>query len=195
MAPHGCFRCAGENAWVVVAVTGDEAWPALARTIGRPDLAADPTLASAEGRREREDELETAIETWTSERSPDEAMAALQAQGVAAGAVRGLRETMEAEPQLTARGFWQRIDRPFLGPHLQSSPVFREEGRPYPIRTPAPTLGQSTREVLTRLLGLSPAELDRLEAASIIGEAPIPMSERAPRSAALIREAAKAAVG
>jgi crotonobetainyl-CoA:carnitine CoA-transferase CaiB-like acyl-CoA transferase len=194
LAPHGCFRCAGEDAWIVVAVTADDAWPALARTIGRPDLGADPALATAEGRRARESELETAIEAWTSERSPDEAMAALQAQGVAAGAVRGLREVMETEPQLTARGFWQRIDRPFLGPHLQSSPVFREEGRPYPIRTPAPTLGQSTREVLTRLLGLTAAELDRLEAARIIGEAPVPMSERAPRSAALLREAAKASV-
>jgi len=193
LAPHGCFRCA-DDAWVVVAVTADDAWPALARTIGRPDLAADPALASAEGRRARESELETAIEAWTSERSPDEAMATLQAQGIAAGAVRSLREVMETEPQLTARGFWQRIDRPFLGPHLQSSPVFREEGRPYPIRTPAPTLGQSTREVLTRLLGLSVAELDRLEAARIIGEAPVPMSERAPRSAALLREAAKASV-
>ncbi len=195
MAPHGCFRCVGDDAWVVVAVTGDEAWPALARTIGRPDLAADPSLGSAEGRRAREDELETAIEAWTSGRSPDEAMAALQARGVAAGAVRGLRETMQAEPQLTERGFWQKIDRPFLGPHLQSSPVFREEGRAYPIRTPAPTLGQSTREVLTRLLGLSTAELDRLEEARIIGEAPILMSERAPRSAAALREAAKASVG
>ncbi|MDB5480037.1 MAG: L-carnitine dehydratase/bile acid-inducible protein [Caulobacteraceae bacterium] len=192
LVPHGCFRCAGEDAWVVVAVTGDEAWPALARTVGRPDLAAEPSLASVEGRRGREDELEAAIEAWTVGRSPDEAMAALQARGVAAGAVRGLRETMETEPQLTARGFWQRIDRPFLGPHLQASPVFREEGRPYAIRTPAPTLGQSTREVLGRLLGLTAEELNRLEAACIIGEAPIPMSERAPRSAALLREAAKA---
>jgi crotonobetainyl-CoA:carnitine CoA-transferase CaiB-like acyl-CoA transferase len=190
MTPHGCFRCAGGDAWVVVAVTGDQAWPALARTIGRPDLASDPSLATAEGRRLREDDLEAAIEAWTSARSPDEAMTALQAQGVAAGAVRGLCEVMETEPQLTARGFWQRIDRPFMGPHLQSSPVFREEGRVYPIRTPAPTLGQSTREVLARLLELSDAELDRLEDDRIIGEAPVPMSERAPRSAAALREAA-----
>jgi crotonobetainyl-CoA:carnitine CoA-transferase CaiB-like acyl-CoA transferase len=116
-------------------------------------------------------------------------MKALQARGVAAGVARSPGETMREEPQLTARGFWQEIDRPHLGLHLQESPVFREEGRVYPIRTPAPTLGQSTRAVLTRLLGLSAAELDRLEADRIIGEAPVPMSERAPRSAAAIREA------
>jgi crotonobetainyl-CoA:carnitine CoA-transferase CaiB-like acyl-CoA transferase len=119
-------------------------------------------------------------------------MSSLQAHGVAAGVVRGLREIMLDEPNLNARGFWQQIDRPFLGPHLQESPVFREEGRPYPIRSPAPTLGQSSREVLTRLLGLDPAELDRLETARIIGEAPIPMSDRAPRSAAALRTATEA---
>jgi crotonobetainyl-CoA:carnitine CoA-transferase CaiB-like acyl-CoA transferase len=193
LAPHGCFHCAGEDAWVVVACTSDEAWPTLAHAIGRPDLAADASLGTAEGRRAREDELEAAIEAWTSDRSPDDAMARLQAAGVAAGAVRGLREILTTEPQLTARGYWQTIDRPFLGPHLQSSPVIREDGRPYPIRTAAPTLGQSTREVLTRLLGLSAAELDRLEAARIIGEEPVPMSERAPRSAAALREQVRAA--
>ncbi len=197
MAPHGCFRCAGDDAWVVVAVTSDEAWPALARTIGRPELAADPSLASAEGRRAREDELEAAIEAWTSGRSPDEAMAALQAKSVAAGAVRGLRETMQTEPQLTARGFWQKIDRPFLGPHLQSlARVPRRRPRlPDPNSRPEQLdRPVTTREVLTRLLGLSAAELDRLEDARIIGETPVPMSERAPRSAALLRGAAKASV-
>jgi crotonobetainyl-CoA:carnitine CoA-transferase CaiB-like acyl-CoA transferase len=193
LAPHGCFRCAGEDAWVVVAVTSDEAWVALAQTIARPDLAADPSLATAQGRRAREDELEAAIEAWTSTRSPDEAMTRLQANGVAAGAVRGLREILASEPQLTARGYWQTVDRPHLGPHLQSSPVIREDGRPYAIRTPAPTLGQSTREVLSRLLGLSAADLDHLEEARIIGEKPVPMSARAPRSAAALREQARAA--
>ena len=192
MVPHGCFPCAGEDSWVVIAATDDDAWRSLAKTIGRPDLAADPDLATTEGRRGREDELESAVEAWTRTRSPDAAMTTLQAAGVAAGVARGLRETLYDEPQLNARGFWQTIDRPFLGPHRQESPVFREEGQPYPIRTPAPTLGQSTREVLARLLGLTGADFDRLEAAAIIGEAPIPMNKRAPRSAAAMREAAKA---
>jgi hypothetical protein len=72
----------------------------------------------------------------------------------------------------------------------QPSPTFREEGRPYPIRRAAPTLGQSSREVLTRILGLTPAELDRLEAAGVIGETPISATQRRPRSSALLHEAA-----
>jgi crotonobetainyl-CoA:carnitine CoA-transferase CaiB-like acyl-CoA transferase len=117
-------------------------------------------------------------------------MEALQAKGVAAGVARGFHELMLYEPQLTARGYWQDVPRPHLDFTMQPSPAFREDGAPYPIRNPAPTLGQSTREVLSRILGLSDAEMDRLEAGAVIGETPIPMAERRPRSSALLHEAA-----
>jgi crotonobetainyl-CoA:carnitine CoA-transferase CaiB-like acyl-CoA transferase len=189
-APHGCFSCEGDDAWVVIAVTDDKAWQALCRVIERPDLAADAALASAAGRRAAQDALEAAIGAWTTTRSPDAAMEALQAAGVAAGAARGLAEVVLYEPHLMARGYWQEVERPHLEWRQQPSPVFREEGRPYPIRRPAPTLGQSSREVLTRLLGLAPGDLDRLEAAGVIGETPIPAGQRKPRSSALLHEAA-----
>jgi crotonobetainyl-CoA:carnitine CoA-transferase CaiB-like acyl-CoA transferase len=188
--PHGVFPCDGDDAWIVVAVTDDKAWAALCAVIERPDLAADPALATADGRRAAEDRLEAAIAAWTKLRSPDEAMEALQARGVAAGAARGFHELLLYEPQLMARGYWQDVPRPHLDFTMQPSPAFREDGEPYPIRNPAPTLGQSTREVLSRILGLSEAEMDRLEAAAVIGETPIPMAERRPRSSALLHEAA-----
>jgi crotonobetainyl-CoA:carnitine CoA-transferase CaiB-like acyl-CoA transferase len=189
--PHGIFRCAGPDAWLVVAITSDLAFRRLCHVIARPDLGDDPTLATAEGRRVREDELEAAITTWTQTQPADDAMATLQSAGIAAGVARGFNELITAETHLLARGFWQSVDRPILGRHWQPTPAFRENARPYAIRTPAPTLGQSTREVLSRILALDNSELDRLEAARIIGEAPIPISERAPRSAAQLREAAK----
>jgi crotonobetainyl-CoA:carnitine CoA-transferase CaiB-like acyl-CoA transferase len=184
--PHGVFPCAGNDCWIVVAVTDDAAWQALCRTIGRADLANDPALTGAIGRRATEALIEAAIADWTRTLTPDAAMQALQAAGVAAGVARGFQEVMLREPQLQARGFWQAIERPFLGEHLQPSASFREDGRPMPIRSPAPTLGQSTREVLRRLLALPDADLDRLEAAQIIGTAPIPMHQRRPRSAAML---------
>ena len=190
--PHGCFACDGEDAWVAVAVTSDAAWRALCGIIERPDLAVDLALTAAEGRRAREDDLEAAISDWTKGRSPDEAMETLQAAGVAAGALRGLAEVVLYEPHLMARGYWQEVDRPHVDFPQQPSAVFREEGEPYPIRRPAPTLGQSSREVLTRILGLTEAALDALEAEGVIGEAPIPLSQRRPRSSSLIHDAVAA---
>ncbi len=50
--PHGCFRCAGDDAWIVLTVP-DAHWPVLCRAIGREDLAVDPHLAGASGRAAR----------------------------------------------------------------------------------------------------------------------------------------------
>ncbi len=130
--PHGCFRCAGEDAWVFVAVADDAMWQACCRAIGREELAK---LRTADDRRGREDAIEQAIQDWTTRRSADEAMRTLQRHGVAAGAVRAPLELYE-DPHLVARDFWQTVDRAFIGPHPQSSLAFREGEDP--IRSASP---------------------------------------------------------
>lgn len=40
--PHGCFRCAGDDAWVAVAICDDGQWQATCGLLGREDLAAPP---------------------------------------------------------------------------------------------------------------------------------------------------------
>jgi crotonobetainyl-CoA:carnitine CoA-transferase CaiB-like acyl-CoA transferase len=167
--PQGCFRCAGPDAWVVVSITNDTMWRALCRVLGRDDLAG----LTVGQRRDRQDALEAVIAGWTAERSPDEAMAALQACGVAAGAVRTPLALTE-DPHLVARGFWHRVDRPFIGMHWQSSAAFREGPDAYPVRRVAPTLGQDNETILGGRLGLSRSEIDRLEAAGVIGTIPKP---------------------
>ncbi|WP_207539583.1 CaiB/BaiF CoA transferase family protein [Sabulicella rubraurantiaca] len=180
--PHGCFPCIGGD-WVAVAVTDDAAWQGLCRALGRSDLASDTSLAAAEGRRAREAELEAALAAWTRGRGADAAMAALQAAGVASGAVRWPTRLYD-DPHLVARGFWQATDRAWLGPHRQPSAPFREAGAPpYAVRRPAPTLGEDNAAVLGGLLGLPPAELARLEEAQVIGTEAIPVSQRKVRAA------------
>jgi crotonobetainyl-CoA:carnitine CoA-transferase CaiB-like acyl-CoA transferase len=168
LAPHGCFPCAGSDNWIVVAVSSDAMWPKLAGLLGRADWAADKTLKSASGRRRIESEIEAAITQWTSTRTPDEAMNALQAAGVASGVARMPIELLK-DPQLHATGFIQEIDRAFIGKHPQPSMPFREAEKPFPIRSAPPTLGEHNREILGGLLGLSDAEIDALARDGIIG--------------------------
>ncbi len=166
--PHGCFPCAGADNWIVVAVSSDAMWPKLARLLGRADWAEDEKLKSAAGRRHIENEIEAAIAHWTSTRAPDEAMSVLQAAGVASGVAR-LPIDLLKDPQLHARGFIQEIDRAFIGRHPQPSMPFRETGKPFPIRSAPPTLGEHNREILAGMLGLSDAEIDQLARDGIIG--------------------------
>ncbi|MGY3473588.1 CoA transferase [Bradyrhizobium ottawaense] len=166
--PHGSFRCAGEDNWITIAVTGADMWRRLARLIGRPDWSRDASLESAEGRRAVEDLIEAGIAGWTLSRDADQAMSELQAEGIASGVAR-LPIELLSDRHLASRGFLQDVDRAFLGQHPQPSMPVREGTKPYPIRTAAPTLGQHNVEVLSGLLGLSGAEIEELMKDGIIG--------------------------
>jgi crotonobetainyl-CoA:carnitine CoA-transferase CaiB-like acyl-CoA transferase len=167
--PHGAFRCAGDDHWLIIAVRSDAEWRALCAVMGREDLAG---LTTAE-RRAREDELEAVIGAWTGGQVDDDAMKALQAAQVACGVMR-VPFDLNHDPHLVARGFWHRMIRPFIGLHTQGSPAFREGPLPYPVRHMAPTLGQGNREVLCGMLGVPEADLERLAAEGIIGTVPNP---------------------
>jgi crotonobetainyl-CoA:carnitine CoA-transferase CaiB-like acyl-CoA transferase len=175
--PHGVFPSAGADKWVSIAVTDDTMWPALARLIGLDD----PALATVAARRANEDRIEAAIAGWTAMRSSDEAMEILQKAGVAAGAVRHPMDLLD-DPHLKARGFWQWIERAYVGRHPQPSPPYRDEDSPIAVRTPAATLGQYNEEVLGGLLGLSQAEMARLARNSVIGSEALPPAQRKARA-------------
>src|SRR5229473_1111186 len=49
--------CIGEDQWITLAVRSDQEWQSLCRIMHRPEPAADPLLASAEGRRKEEDRI------------------------------------------------------------------------------------------------------------------------------------------
>jgi crotonobetainyl-CoA:carnitine CoA-transferase CaiB-like acyl-CoA transferase len=166
--PHGCFRCAGEDDWIVIAVSSDAMWPRLATLLGRREWASDETLKTAAGRRRVESEIEAAIAAWTTGRDAEEVMNLLQAEGIAAGVAR-LPVDLLRDPQLQARGFIQEVNRAFIGKHPQPSMPFRESAHPFPIRRIPPTLGEHNHEILSGMLGLSDAEIKQLERDGIIG--------------------------
>ncbi|QQN67168.1 CoA transferase [Bradyrhizobium diazoefficiens] len=166
--PHGCFRCAGADSWIMVAVTDEDMWHRLALLIGRPDWAEDASQKSTEARRAIEDVIETEIAAWTLTRDADEAMSELQAVRVAAGVARMPIDLLK-DPHLRSRAFLQEVERAFIGSHPQPSIPIREGVGPYAIRSAAPTLGEHNGEILSGLLGLSDNEMAQLVREGIIG--------------------------
>ncbi len=176
-APHGIYRCQGEDAWVLIAVTDDAAWQALCLVLGQPEMAADPRLARLEGRLAQADRIDAVVSAWCAQRAPDAAMHALQAAGVAAGTVR-VPVDLYQDPHLVARGAFQTVQRPFVGAHPLFPAPFRQGEAPLPIRWPAPTMGQFNREVFGEVLGLDDAALAALSEEGVIGERPLPPAQR-----------------
>src|SRR5256885_16436770 len=54
--------------WVAIACNDDTDWGRLARAMNRPELAVDPKFATAVARKANEDDLESIITAWTSDR-------------------------------------------------------------------------------------------------------------------------------
>ena len=191
LAPQGCYRCAGDDEWCVLSVHDDEEWAALCRAIGQPDVANDPRFASNDARMRNHDEIDTIIGAWIQGLGKFDAMHALQATGVRAGAVFNGRD-MHLDRHAKARGMLERQRFPperAMGDRLIIGRPWRLSGLPLSVRGPGPTLGQHNRDVIQGLLGYDDARYAALEQAGIIGTKPtsprpvvrMPMDERIKR--------------
>ena len=58
MAPHGCYPCAGDDRWIVIAVSDDAEWLALCRVLGRESWATDARYVGVTGRQRHKEDLD-----------------------------------------------------------------------------------------------------------------------------------------
>jgi benzylsuccinate CoA-transferase BbsF subunit len=174
MAPHGCYRCAGEDEWVVIAVGSDDEWRALARAIGKPQLVSDSRFTDTVSRWRHRKELDEILVAFTRGRNKKQVMHELQQAGVHAGAVMNAPDLL-ADPQLKARSYFEWFAHSAEWEGVGCRPY---QGRPYRFsKTPGSirsvaTLGEHNREILGGLLGLAEKEIEELEKEQVIGTAP-----------------------
>jgi crotonobetainyl-CoA:carnitine CoA-transferase CaiB-like acyl-CoA transferase len=138
--------------------------------MGSPAWTRRPRYETAAGRRADEDALDEQLTAWTSQRTPQEVVQALQAVGVPAGDVQSAAQQL-ADPNLAARGYARVVDQKGVGGMVFEGPSFRGTDLPEPIIRSAPLLGEHTREVAHELLGLSEQEIDDLVARGVLEEA------------------------
>jgi len=164
IAPSNAYRCA--DGIVLIAGNADSIFRRLMTTIGRTDLANDPTLAANDGRVARAHEIDSAISDWTLELSVKAALCALDEAGVPASKIYTI-EDISNDPHFRARGMIQRIrtragfdlDIPGVVPRLSATPGA--------FRSAAPDLGADTTEILLSH-GFSPERIATLRREKII---------------------------
>jgi crotonobetainyl-CoA:carnitine CoA-transferase CaiB-like acyl-CoA transferase len=165
--PQGAYRCRGEDNWVAVAAMDDAARVSLARLIERPELGPDEDAWV-----ERADEIDKLISDWAARQSVAAAVGALRAGGVAAARVTAPAALL-TDPQLRARGFWERVDHPVAGSFLCTGMPFAFVGKPRGwIHRVPPLYGQHTDEVLAGILGRNQGDLSELRASRVTGTRP-----------------------
>ena len=84
------------------------------------------------------------------------------------GAINNLAEAVN-HPQVAARGALVDVEHPVAGKMQMVGAPVRLSATPGGVRTPSPTLGQHTDEVLREVLSLGDAELAALRSGGALG--------------------------
>jgi crotonobetainyl-CoA:carnitine CoA-transferase CaiB-like acyl-CoA transferase len=168
IVPYGSFPASDGS--IIIAVLSESFWGKLCEALERPDLAADPRLASPAGRREHRDELDAAISEVTRTRSVAEWEQRLAAADVPHAPVLGVTAAL-SHPHALAREMVVEVDHATIGPMKVAGRPIKFPGAPQPPVTAPPTFGQHTASVLRDQLGYSDAEIEELRRAGIIDRA------------------------
>ncbi|WP_046733520.1 CaiB/BaiF CoA transferase family protein [Streptomyces humi] len=155
IAPYDAYPTA-DGGRVLLSVQNDREWRRLAEgVLGRPELGSDPGFATNAARvanRARTDEL---VGKALGALGADEALARLEAAGIACARLRDLSELAE-HPQLAARERWREVGSP-VGPLRALLPPITLPGGDEARMGDVPALGQHT-EALLRAVGMTDAE-------------------------------------
>jgi benzylsuccinate CoA-transferase BbsF subunit len=157
-APHGAWRCAGDDDWISIAVRTDVEWGALCNLV--PGLSGMASFG-LDHRRDAQDRIDAVLTAWAGARSATVAAESLSNAGIPAAALARHRDLVQS-PHLAARGFWERHGAGVL-PGLPWRASF---GR---VIGPAPDLGADADQVLATVLGLPPERIAELRTSGALG--------------------------
>jgi len=167
-APHGCYRCKGEDAWCAITVCSDAEWERFCGVLARPEWVSDPRFATRAVRLDHVEEIDRLVEQWTADRSAYDVMAALQKVGIAAGVVQNVEDHLRRDRQLAARGFFEKVPHLVKGEVIATGVPLGLTGTPGRSGRAGAALGQDNEAVFGELLGMSRQEIQDCIAAGVI---------------------------
>ncbi|HTY82128.1 MAG TPA: CoA transferase [Dehalococcoidales bacterium] len=165
-APHGIYRCKGEDRWVAIAVTSDAEWAAFVKTIGTPPWTTAKKYATAADRVKYSDELDKLVESWTMNYPPEAIEEMLQQAGVGAGTVSSAKD-IDEDPQMNYYNFYREFDHPYVGRLRYYHPAAIKLSAVETAMARPVLLGENSEYVATEILGMPKDEFEKLKAKGI----------------------------
>ncbi|MFQ5896828.1 MAG: CaiB/BaiF CoA transferase family protein [Candidatus Methylomirabilia bacterium] len=165
IVPYEVFKAA--DAYLTVGVANKPLWDRFCQAIDHPELVRDPRFESEAQRVANREILVPLLNGILGERSAEEWLKHLEKAGIPAGRIQTVAEVCES-PHLKERGMIVSLPHPNAGTVRVMGVPIRLWGTPGAVTEPPPLLGQHTDEILTRLLGMSRAQVAQLRAAGVV---------------------------
>ncbi|KAK5017786.1 hypothetical protein LTR60_001784 [Cryomyces antarcticus] len=139
----------------------------MCEKLGKPEWAKDERFFTNNVRVKNRNVLEDMIEAETKKKTTKEWLDVFEGSGLPYAAINDIQSTLSHEHVL-ARDMVKEVEHPTCGPiKLVNTPVKYSFSTPS-IRTPPPTLGQHTDEILTDVLGMSDSDVKSLRSEGVV---------------------------
>ena len=156
-----------DGQFIHITAMGDAVFRRLVACMGAAQLADNPRFADAVERSRNHEEIDDLIGRWTGQHDLADLESTLNEAGVPATRIFTMADIF-GDPHYAARGAVARAPDEELGDVAMAAPVPRLSRTPGAIRHAGHRVGEDTRAVLSQLLGLADAEIDRLERAGVV---------------------------
>jgi crotonobetainyl-CoA:carnitine CoA-transferase CaiB-like acyl-CoA transferase len=165
IVPYDAYSTA-DGGRVLLSVQNDREWRRLAQQVlGRPETADDPRFATNAARVADRERVDALVAEALGALGADEAVARLEAAGIACARLRDVGEVAE-HPQLAARNRWREVGSP-AGPLRALLPPITLPGGEEARMGSVPRLGEHTGVVL-RALGMTDADVAELRRDGVV---------------------------
>ena len=165
IVPYEVFQA--QDAYMTLGVANNSLFDRMCRAIGREELAKDPRFDSEASRVTNREVLVPLLNSIFSARPASDWLKRLDEAGVPAGRIKTVAEVCDSE-HLRARGMFVSLNHPKAGAVTAMGVPIRLWDTPGAAQAPAPLLGQHTDEILTGLLRIPRAKVDKLRADSVV---------------------------
>lgn len=157
------------DGYVIVTVGNDGQFMKFCECLGIPHLARDPKFLSNSMRIQNRVELAAIITKIMKGKSSAEWLSVLESAGVPCGPINGLSRVFD-DPQVVSRKLMQEFSSDGIdgGMKFVTNPI-RLSKTPVEYKRPPPMLGESTKDVLMNILGLSEDRIEQLSKEKVIG--------------------------
>lgn len=175
IAPYAVLPC--KDGQLILASANQAMFESMCRAIGKPEMSRDPRFLDNAGRMTHREALYAEISEALRTRTGAEWEQIMVAANVPCGPINTYEQVVN-HPQAKHRGAIVKLPH-VLGVEVPSvaSPM-RFSKTPVEYRNAPPLLGEHTREVLRRTLGLDETAITRLEADGVISCAVVPNRDR-----------------
>jgi len=167
LLPYQTFQTQTQD--LALAVGSEKLWREFCPAIGCPELTDDPKFRTNsdrnQNRKELIDKLQAVFLTDTYQAWEERLVKA----GIPVGAINNIAQVVE-HPQVKARGAIVEMDHPKAGKVKVVGVPVRFSETPGAVRTPSPSLGEHTEDVLKDLLGMDEQQIDALRQAGGLGK-------------------------